>query len=104
MRFLSTTTIGRKIRSVPQSFVDVPGLQVRIGLEDRFFALAGSKKPEEAGERKRKSAGAGFSGANTRIHGNAFELHVFFLPPDYILSDRESSSAEGCSAERDPSC
>jgi hypothetical protein len=37
MRFLS------KIRSVPQSFVDVPSLQVRIGLEDRFFALTGSE-------------------------------------------------------------
>jgi hypothetical protein len=96
MRFRSTTTIGRKTCSVTQSFFDVPSLQVRIGLEDRFFALAGSEKPEEAGERKTKSTDAGFSRANIGIDGNAFELHVFFLPANYMLSQRGSSSAEDC--------
>jgi hypothetical protein len=62
---------------VTQGLVDIAGLAIRIGFEDRFARFAGRHKSEQAHHWKPEPANAGLADADRRIDSDGRERHLW---------------------------
>lgn len=64
-----------KVGGIVLSLVNILGLQIRVGTQNRFLGFSTSEKPKQPCNRKTKAADAWLSGTDARVYGNAFEFH-----------------------------
>jgi hypothetical protein len=88
-RQLDGFIVGKK-GGVPQGFIDVARLKIRVILEDLLARFAGSQETKEACYREPEPPDAGLAGADGRVDSDTGEFHSRIIPERRQLARMDS--------------